>query len=49
MKIKRGQKEPTIIFPIIGFRVSFAVGTDTATTVGMLIMKIIAIFIRPVL
>jgi hypothetical protein len=49
VKLKRGQKEPRIICPIIGFRVSFAVGTDTATTVGMLIMKIIEIFIGPLL
>jgi hypothetical protein len=49
VKIKRGQKDPSIQFPITGFGVSFAVGADSATTVEMLIMKIIELFIRPLL
>jgi hypothetical protein len=41
VKIERGQKEPIIIFPIVGCGISFAVGIDPATTVGRLTIKII--------
>jgi hypothetical protein len=47
VKIERGEKEPRIIFPILGFVISFAVSMDNATVVGMLIMKIIEFFVLP--
>lgn len=45
MKIEDGQKKPSIIFPIVGFGIRFAVGMDPATTVGMLNMIIIQLVI----
>jgi hypothetical protein len=45
VEIEGGQKEPRIIFPKVGFCISFAVGMDSTTTVGMLNMTIIHLFI----
>lgn len=45
MKTEAGQKERRIIFSIVGFGISFAVGMDPTIIVGMLLMMIIQLFI----
>jgi hypothetical protein len=45
VKIEHRQKELRIIFPIVGFGIRFAVGMYPATTVRMLNMITIQLFI----